>query len=117
MRRASRRCSLAIEARALNVIEPSRRYWGLAFGVAYLVGAALAGFNQDMVWAAFAPDGVSGQARHIVSVLTTVYPHILAIPGLALLIAGSRMSRMVFILTALFPIAATIACLMVRVSY
>jgi hypothetical protein len=50
-------------------------------------------------------------------VLTTLYPHIIAIPGLALLIAGLRMSRTVFILTALFPIAATIACLLLRASY
>ena len=103
------------------VIEPSRRYWSLGFGVAYLVGAVLAGFNQDLIWALFAPEGGSGQsygrARHLASVLTTVYPHIIAIPGLALLIAGSRMSRTVFILTALFPIAATIACLIVRAGY
>jgi hypothetical protein len=81
------------------------------------VGAALAGFNQELIWGLFAPDGVSGQARHLASVLTTLYPHIIAIPGLALLIAGSRMSRTVFILTAFFPIAATIACLVLRASY
>ncbi|MCD6073534.1 MAG: hypothetical protein K0Q70_417 [Rhodospirillales bacterium] len=101
----------------MSAIERSRRYWSLGFGVAYLVGAVLAGFNQGLVWEFFAPDGVSGQARHLASVLTTLYPHIIAIPGLALLIAGLRMSRTVFILTALFPIAATIACLLLRASY
>ena len=101
----------------MSAIGSSRRYWSLGFGVAYLAGAVLAGFNQELIWELFAPDGVSGQARHLVSVLTTVYPHIIAIPGLALLIAGPRMSRTVFLLTALFPIGATIACLAIRASY
>ncbi len=101
----------------LSAIGPSGRYWSLGFGVTYISGAVLAGFNQELIWELFAPDGVSGQTRHLVSVLTTVYPHVLAVPGLALLIAGLRMSRLVFILTGLFPVVATIACLAIRASY
>ncbi len=101
----------------MSAIESSRRTWSLGFGVAYIAGAVLAGFNQELIWELFAPDGVSGQARHLVSVLTTVYPHIIAIPGLALLIAGRQLPRTIFILIALFPIAATLACLAVRASY
>lgn len=101
----------------MSAIGPSGRYWSLGFGVTYISGAVLAGFNQELIWELFAPDGVSGQTRHLVSVLTTVYPHVLAVPGLALLIAGLRMSRLVFNLTALFPVVATIACLAIRASY
>lgn len=98
-------------------IESSRRYWCLGFGIAYIAGAALAGFNQELIWELLAPDGVSGKTRHLVSVLTTVYPHVIAIPGLALLIAGQRMSRTLFILIALVPVVYTGACLLVRVVY
>jgi hypothetical protein len=101
----------------LTVIEPSRRYWSLGFGVAYLVGAVLAGFNLDLVWDVFAWDGIGGQAHHLVSVLVTAVPHAIAIPGLALLIAGQRMPRAIFFLIALFPVGAMIAFFDVRFLY
>ena len=77
----------------------------------------MAGFYQELIWELFAREGVSGQARHLVSVLTTVYAHVIAIPGLALLIAGQRMSRTLFILIALVPVVYTGACLLVRAVY
>ena len=101
----------------MSAVAPSRRTWSLGFGVAYLVGAALAGFNLDLVWAAFAPDGVRGQAHHLASVLTTVFPHVVAIAGFALLVAGQRMARPVFALVALIPAVFALACLVARASY
>jgi hypothetical protein len=101
----------------LSALASSRRYWSLGFGVAYLAGAVLAGFNLDMVWDVFAAEGVSGQAHHLASILTTVFPHVVAIAGLALLIAGQKLSRLAFVGIAIFPVIYTIACLAVRSSY
>jgi hypothetical protein len=101
----------------LSDIRPSRRYWSLGFGVAYLAGAVLAGFRLDMVWDLVAAEGVSGQAHHLASILTTVFPHVVAIAGLALLIAGQKLSRLVFVGIAMLPVVYTIACLAVRSSY
>jgi len=101
----------------LSAIGLSARSWSLGFGVAYLAGAVLAGFNLDLVWALFAAEGVSGQAHHLVSVLTTVFPHVVAIAGFALLIAGQRLSRAVFASVAAAPVVYTIVCLIVRAGY
>ncbi len=101
----------------LSAIGPSGRYWSLGFGVVYLAGAVWVGFNLDLVWTFLARDGVSGQARHLVSVLTTVFPHIFAIPGFILLIAGQRLSRSVFAVVAAIPFAGIILGLIVRARY
>ena len=100
----------------MSIPDSNLRYCSLGFGVGYLVAAALAGFNQELVWELFSWNGIGGQARHLVSVLTTVFPHVIAIPGLALLIVGVRMNRRTFISVAVVPVVYTIACLLLRVS-
>lgn len=100
----------------MNTAAPSRRQRSLGFGIAYIAGGVWAGFNLGLVWDLFAPDGLSGQGHHLISVLTTVFPHVLAITGFALLIAGQRVSRGAFVAIALVPVLYTVGCLVARAS-
>ena len=98
----------------MNTAAPSSRKRSLGFGIAYIAGGVWSGFNLGFVWDLFAPDGLSGQGHHLISILTTVFPHVLAITGFALLIAGQRLSSRAFAAIALIPALYTIGCLVAR---
>ena len=94
-----------------------RRKWSLAFGVLYIAAGLLAGLNVDLVWDILALEGANAGTRRVLSTLTIILPHVVAITGFTLLIAGSRLSGRSFIAVALLPATYAILCLIVRAVY